>query len=267
MTNVNTVDHEHASRFKSKSVVERYGFRPPYHRDIIEFLISLIPEHATSVLDAGCGPGKIARELVEKIDHIDAIDFSEEMIRLGKSMPNGDNPKICWVHSRIEAAKLNPPYGLIVVGASLHWMELNSVFHKFKETLDPAGSLVIIDGDGPCNVPWVELRNDLIAEYSTYKDFVPFDAVKALESSGNFKLIEHRVMGPYNFNQTIDQFLNAEHSRASLSIEWLGKNKRNEFDCKMMEIIQPFIENSILKYQVKTRVVWGKPYTVSRITR
>ncbi len=65
-------------------------------------------------------------------------------------------------------------------------------------------------------------------------------------------------MGPYDFNQTIDQFLNAEHSRASLSIEGLGENKRNEFDCKMKEILQPFIENGILKYQVKTRVVWGK---------
>ncbi len=186
MSIINTVDHEHASRFKANSVVERYGFRSPYHRDIIDFLISLIPEHATAVLDAGCGPGKIARELIGKVDRIDAVDFSEEMIRLGKSLPNGDNPKICWMHSRIEEATLNPPYGLIVVGASLHWMELNLVFHKFNDALDPAGSLVIIDGDGPCKVPWEEFRNDLISEYSTYKDFVPFDAVKALESSGYF---------------------------------------------------------------------------------
>ena len=259
MTNGNTVDHVHASRFKSKSVVERYGFRPPCHPDIIEFLIELIPEHSRSILDAGCGPGKIARQLTGKAEHIDAVDFSKEMIRLGKTLPNGDHPKICWIHSKIEEAKLNPPYGLIVTGASLHWMDPNIVFHKFKEALDPSGVLVIIEGDGPCNVPWGKLRKDLISEYSTYKNFIPFDTVEALESSGYFKLTGHRVMGPYDFKQSLDEFLNAEHSRASLSVEGLGEIKQKEFDSKMKEILHPFVKNGELRYQVKTQVVLGKP--------
>lgn len=259
MSIVNTVDHEHAIRFKSKSVVERYGFRPPYDQEIMDFLIEKIPEHAKSVLDAGSGPGKIARLLTGKADRIDAVDFSEEMIRLGRTLPSGDNPKICWIHAKIEEALLNPPYGLIVIGASLHWMDLNLVFQKFKDALHPTGSLVIMDGDGPCNVPWGKFRNDLIAEYSTYKDYVPFDALKALENSGCFKLTGNRTMGPYNFNQSLDQFINAEHSRASLSVEGMGKIKEKEFDHKMEKILLPFVEDGLLRYQVKTQVLWGKP--------
>ena len=84
---------DYASRFKNRSLAETYDFRPPYPDETYTILLSLLGESRGRVLDVGCGPGKIARRLVDHVDGVDAVDFSQEMIRVGKSLINGESPK------------------------------------------------------------------------------------------------------------------------------------------------------------------------------
>ena len=93
---------DHASRFKNRSLAEAYKFRPPYSDELYETLIELLGDENGRILDVGCGQGKVARTLVEHVERVDAVDFSQEMIRVGKSIVNGNHPNLRWIHGRVE---------------------------------------------------------------------------------------------------------------------------------------------------------------------
>ena len=81
--------------FRDQSVVEHYGLRPPYPAETFEVLASLAVDGARlggTVLDAGCGPGDLARPLAARVSRVDAVDVSEPMIALGRSLPGGEAP-------------------------------------------------------------------------------------------------------------------------------------------------------------------------------
>jgi trans-aconitate methyltransferase len=131
-----------------------YRCRPDYSSEVYDTLSGFLPDRPRTLLDAGCGPGKIVRALVDQIDGADAVDPSEEMLQLAGSLPAGDNPKIWWVSGRIEEAELSPPDGLIVAAASIYWMELDRVLPRFKESLARGAFLAVLDGDAPIDPPW-----------------------------------------------------------------------------------------------------------------
>src|ERR1700676_2956186 len=130
-------------RFAARRMAENYQYRPPYSAEVFDTLLGLVRDHPRIVLDAGCGPGKIARGIVDSVDRIDAVDPSAEMIRVGGSLPGGDSPTIRWLNSHIEEAVLSPPYSLIVAGASFHWMRQDIALHRFSENISPRGMLVV----------------------------------------------------------------------------------------------------------------------------
>ncbi|MCX6049080.1 MAG: methyltransferase domain-containing protein, partial [Chloroflexi bacterium] len=123
----------YAEIFKDESVASAYQFRAPYPPQVFEILLNLIPANAAPkvVLDAGCGPGQMARGLVRQVDSVDAIDYSAALIAKGQTLPEGDNPKLHWLCSPIETAELQPTYSLIVAAVSLHWMEWRVVLPRF----------------------------------------------------------------------------------------------------------------------------------------
>ena len=85
---------EYAAQFKDASVVEAYRTRPEYPRETFAILSELITDEPRSVLDVGCGTGYVTRELINHVDTIDAVDFSEHMIATAKTLPNGDHSRI-----------------------------------------------------------------------------------------------------------------------------------------------------------------------------
>ena len=68
---------DYASIFKDKSVVEAYQYRPTYPPEVMGILRRLIKVTSKPwrVLDAGCGTGFIARELVPFVDQIGRYRF------------------------------------------------------------------------------------------------------------------------------------------------------------------------------------------------
>ena len=81
-----------ASAFQEESVVEAYQQRPPYPDSVFDILGSLVADEPYHVLDVGCGTGFIARRLVGRVTHIDAVDISPLMIEQGKRLPQGNAP-------------------------------------------------------------------------------------------------------------------------------------------------------------------------------
>ena len=130
---------QYASMFGDASVVSAYQYRPPYPPETFEILLRLLDADADirTVLDAGCGPGLMARQLAQAVDRVDAVDIAARMLALGKALPGGEDPKLCWIHGAMEDVPLHPPYALIVAAASLHWMHWETVLPRFHAVLTP----------------------------------------------------------------------------------------------------------------------------------
>jgi SAM-dependent methyltransferase len=218
-----------------------------------------------TLLDAGCGPGKLTLGLVDYVDRIDAIDPSDEMLQVARSLAKSKDPKIRWMCARTEDAELQGPYGLIVAGASIHWMDRDRVLPKFCGALSPGAFLAVLAGDAPIDPPWESDATTFMLDFLERREgkrptwwangasliTSPILTHPAFEPVGSL------VTQPVQVSQSIEDFLRCEHSRATWSEEILGESGSREFDAGMARILTPHAENSVLTYSMQTRVEWG----------
>ena len=85
-----------------RSVAESYERRPTYPDETYLIILSLLENPRARILDVGCGTGRLARTLVDHAAGVDAVDFSHEMIRVGRSLDMGGHPNLNWIHGRVE---------------------------------------------------------------------------------------------------------------------------------------------------------------------
>jgi SAM-dependent methyltransferase len=252
-------------RFGSQRVAETYLFRPAYSKEVYKTLLGLLRDQPRALLDAGCGPGKITFGLVDHVDRVDAIDPSEEMLRVARSFPNSRDPKIRWACARAEDAELHPPYGLIVAGASIHWMDLDRVLPKFGRALSPGAFLAVLDGDAPIAPPREAEQTHFMLDFLERREGRrPQWWANAAERMGlpilthpAFERTGSRVTQPIEVSQSIDDFLRCEHSRATWSEAVLGEGDTREFDAQMTRILTPHTVSGVLTYAMQTRIEWG----------
>ncbi len=259
-------DLTYGNRFASRRVAENYRFRPPYSPELFATLKSLVPAAQRAVLDAGCGTGKVTFGLVDDVDRIDAIDPSDEMLRVALADPRAASEKIRWIHSTAEEASLDPPYGLIVASLSIHWMKLDRVLPRFAGALASGCFLAIVDYDGPAGTPW---ERDEIRFAVAMVEKVYGHREKLWPTIGErigaqmlthpaFELVGYRVTTAMPFTQSITDYLRCLHSRATWSEDHMGEAAVREFDAGMIELLSPYVDNGILTFPVQNRVEWGR---------
>src|SRR5260221_3528759 len=134
----------YAETFKDHHVVDAYRYRPPYPDEVFTILAGLITDEPRTVLDVGAGSGDIARRLVDFVERVDAVDFSQNMIEMGKQLPNGTHPHLHWIYGKVEEVSLAPPYALITAGSSIHWTDWPIAFPRFRSMLTPHGYVALI---------------------------------------------------------------------------------------------------------------------------
>jgi ubiquinone/menaquinone biosynthesis C-methylase UbiE len=103
------------------------------------------------VLDAGTGPGTLAREIARRFPQlqVDGIDLSEDMIRLAREHTQHEQLEE-RVHFAVgNVARLPYPdqsFDLVVSTISMHhWSELEQPFRELYRVLRPGGHLWIYD--------------------------------------------------------------------------------------------------------------------------
>lgn len=249
---------EYGAQFQDQSVVAAYRYRPPYPDEVFSILTSLIVDEPRAVLDVGCGDGAIARYLVEQVERIDAIDFSEAMIEQGKQLPNGNHSRLRWICAPMEDAPLDPPYALITAGASLHWMDWQVVLPRFRQALTLHGMLAMIY-DGALPLPWDNALSDLIRRSSTNQKFQPYDLLEELERRGFFTKAGEQRATPQPFMQPIDAYIESFHARNGFSRERMSQEMADTFDQELRKLLNNFCLDGTVAMQVTARVVWGRP--------
>ena len=226
------------NRFQDASVVERYHLRLDYPAETFDLLLSLMTDTPRALLDVGSGPGVLARQLVERVDRVDAVDPSATMLARGKSMPNGNHPRLRWLHGRIEDVALDPPYALITLGECLIWLDWNVVFPRFAELLSPNGYVALVDR-GELPPPWQAELLDLIRRYSTMQNYPTLNVGATLEEARLFAKVGERKTAPGATRQSVADYLASFHSRSSLSLEHMPPEDAAAFDEGLRAIVAP----------------------------
>lgn len=255
----------YAAQFADASVAAAYRHRPPYPAEVFAVLAGLAVASPRAVLDAGCGTGDIARNLVGAVDRVDAVDPSAAMLARGRALPGGDHPRLRWVAGPIETGPLAPPYALVTAGESLHWMEWAVALPRLRDALAPGGFLALVGRDTP-GLPWAADLLALIRRYTTNREYQPYDLIAELELRGLFRKVgEHRT-APVPFRQTVAGYIESIHSRNGFSRDRMTDGAAVAFDAAVGDLLVPFCDDEgMLAMTVVGQIVWGRPHGAPRI--
>jgi len=248
----------HSERFTDPSIIAAYRHRPPYPEALIERLVALITDEPRAVLDVGCGPGNLARPLLRHVARVDAVDVSPGMIAMGKSLPDGNDPRLHWFIGSAEETPLRPPYALVTAGASLHWMDWAVALPRFADALTPNGVLAIVGVD-EADEPWTPAIRAIIPRYSTNPDFAPLDLIGELERRGLFEKRGEYITEPQPLVRSVDDFIEWFHSMSSFSRDRMTPEAVAAFDAALRDAVAPYVRDGLLDTHVIGRMTWGRP--------
>jgi SAM-dependent methyltransferase len=244
--------------FQDDEVARNYRYRQPYPPEVFEILEGLLVDPRT-VLDAGSGTGALTIGLARVAKRVDAIDPSAAMLREARRMPGSDNERIRWIQGSAESARLDPPYGLITSGASIHWMDPDLVMPRFRVALAPGGYLAIVNSESV--YPKAEWRDEflgLIRAFSPTPHHLEFsDLMRSLEASGHFTRAGTRATVPAPYEQSVDDYMAMLASTSTLSRTTLG-TRADDFDRQARAMFARHGMTSV-RADLVAEVVWGKP--------
>ncbi|MDP9366235.1 MAG: class I SAM-dependent methyltransferase, partial [Chloroflexota bacterium] len=228
---------EYGAQFRDQSIADTYKHRPPYPPATVDLLAPLLVDEPRAVLDAGCGRGELARPLAHIAARVDAVDPSAALIAHGRALPGGNHPALSWILGAIEDATLRPPYALITAGASLHWMDGAVVLSRMAAALTPRGALAIVD-QHVAPSPWDAALQQVINEFSTNRDYQPYDLVEELESRLLFRREGERRTEPIPFVQSVAEYVESFHARNGFSRERVGPDRAVAFDAAALALVR-----------------------------
>jgi 2-polyprenyl-3-methyl-5-hydroxy-6-metoxy-1,4-benzoquinol methylase len=120
-----------------------------YHREQLDLLGEMLPDvNGVSILDLGCGTGRISRHLASRGARVLGIDFAEKAIRIAREQSDGTNPRF-EVRSMFELGE-SARYDVVVSWGSVaiacrNADELKQVLTSLHRALVPGGRLLLLE--------------------------------------------------------------------------------------------------------------------------
>ena len=107
-----------------------------------DMLISTIPVKIKSILDVGCGSGKMAHTLLHNNYAVDCVSPSTILTNYALNML-GDRAEV--FNKKYQDLAIDKKYDLILFSESFQYMPMEEAIQKCKEMLNPAGYIIICD--------------------------------------------------------------------------------------------------------------------------
>jgi SAM-dependent methyltransferase len=256
-------DRANGAVFGELDVARCYAHRPPYAPALYERLLQ-VARGRDCALDLGCGPGKIALALAPHFREVIAADPSGPMLEAGRELT--DRTNIVWRCARSEDLDLEAPVDVITIGAAIHWMDHGVAFPKMARWLGDKGTLAILDGGGGSGVAAARWGDSWIAFLTRWlarlgREYDPVAFVAAGQSYASWMDVIGRESFAFEFLQPVEDFVAAQHSTATFARAKMGEALAAEYDDDLRKVLAPFVENGILRFEVQSNLVWGRPRT------
>ena len=110
-----------------------------------KFLAKLVPGHAKTILDVGCGLGRLAARLAAPGRTVTGIDLSPEMIARANLLRDTPGTLVFRCGSFFEMEFPQRGFDCVISAAALHHMPTESAVERMIGLLRPGGTLVIHD--------------------------------------------------------------------------------------------------------------------------
>ena len=136
-----------------------YPARAPYSAELRPRLSAELGWDGTGrLLDVGCGPGIVARELAPSFAEVIGLDPEEEMLAEARAITRA-TPRIRWVRGRAEdlPSLALGRFAAVTLAQSFHWTDRAAVAEVVYESLIPGGAMVLIHHE-PASPPPQSVR-------------------------------------------------------------------------------------------------------------
>jgi len=245
--------------FGELDVARCYEHRTPYAAGLYERLLGLVPRRER-LLDLGCGPGKIARELAPYFKMVVAVDPSAAMLEAGQERSESRN--ISWACARAEDVAVEGKFDAITIGTAVHWMQHDIVFPNMSEWLDEGGVLAIVDSERSDNEAawsqrWIEFLKTWLRRVG--REYDPVNFASAGRTYVNWMDIHGRESFVEDFRQRVEHFIACQHSTATFARAKMGADLAAEFDTELDETLRPLSQDGWLAFKVRSNLTWGRP--------
>jgi SAM-dependent methyltransferase len=201
---------------------------PQAQENYYSFLISQIPEGVKTILDIGCGAGRLAFKLIDLGYKVDAVSPSATLTKHTRKLLK-DKSQI--FECTFEELQTENHYDLILFSESFQYVNLEKALKNSLKFLNEGGHILISDffkieitGDSPIGGGHRLIKfYDLISQY-------PFKKVKELditrETAPTLNLANDLLsnLGLPIWNLIID-YLNSKHPYLSKFLQWKYRNK------------------------------------------
>jgi trans-aconitate methyltransferase len=246
---------DYAAQFEDPSVARAYNARPPYPSAVFDLIESLAIGRPRRLLELGAGTGDLTFPLSRRVESIDAVEPSQAMLEIAGSREHA--PNIRWFRSTAEAHAYEGPYSAVVAAESLHWMSWGQVLPAIARSLSPSGCLVIVCDRMLAGLAWRDRERELIARYSTNRDYMPYVLENELTTRGLFEETGRRECCEPRFVQSVDDYVESFHSRNGFSRERMGAGA-DEFDRELHGLVLAHCPDGRVEAKVVTTVIWGR---------
>jgi trans-aconitate 2-methyltransferase len=126
-----------------------------------------------TVMDAGCGTGRLTAELLEALPRgrVVAVDLSENMLEKAQENLVRYGERVAYVHADLGHLPFEAEFNVIFSTAAFHWVkDHEALFRGLFRALKPGGWLEAQCGGGP-NLGKVLKRADALMQSATFAPF------------------------------------------------------------------------------------------------
>jgi trans-aconitate methyltransferase len=145
-----------------------------------ELISKLALRDSESVLDIGCGDGKISAQLAQlvKNGNVLGVDLSDGMIRLAsEQFPPAKNPNLSFLHMDATDIHLSERFDVAFSSATLHWVRNHIAVLRGAHSCLKAGGKILFQMGGRGNATEVFRAIQAVLQHpewlAYFEDFTP----------------------------------------------------------------------------------------------